>query len=83
MSIKLTAGSSSIADLGDKYRPTKISDMFAEMYDTEWTDVMDDILESHKEWTEELVVRHIFIVLQVLSYVHNVVTAIYCVLTFC
>lgn len=65
---KLTAGNSSIADLGDKYRPTKISDMFAEMYDSEWTDVMDDILESHKEWTEELVVRHIFIVLQVLCY---------------
>ena len=42
--------------------------MFAEMYDSEWTDVMDDILESHKEWTEELVVRHMFIVLQVLCY---------------
>jgi hypothetical protein len=40
---KLTAGNSSIADLGDKYRPTRISDMFAEMYDSEWTDVMDDI----------------------------------------
>ena len=42
--------------------------MFAEMYDSEWTDVMDDILESHKECTEELVVRHMFIVLQVLCY---------------
>ena len=65
---KLTAGNSSIADLGGKYRPTRISDMFAEMFDSEWTDVMDDILESHKEWKEELVIRHIFIVLQVLCY---------------
>ena len=65
---KLTAGNSSIADLGDKYRPTRISDLFSELYDSEWTDVTDDIQESHKEWTEELVVRHIFIVLQVLCY---------------
>jgi hypothetical protein len=65
---KLTAENSSIADLGGTYQPIRISDMFAELYDSEWTDVMDDILESHKKWTEELVVRHICIVLQVLCY---------------
>lgn len=42
--------------------------MFAEMYDTEWTDVMEDFLASHKELTEEIFIHHIFVVLQVYCY---------------
>ncbi|XP_063413994.1 uncharacterized protein LOC134696241 [Mytilus trossulus] len=62
---KLVAGNSCIADLGDKYRPTKIAEMFSELYDTEWTDAVDKLMSSNKDWSEDLVVRHLFIVLQV------------------
>lgn len=60
------AGNSCIADLGDKYRPTKVSEMFSELYDTEWTDAIDKLMSSNKDWSEDLAVRHLFIVLQVL-----------------
>ncbi|CAC5361569.1 unnamed protein product [Mytilus coruscus] len=62
---KLVAGNSCIADLGDKYRPTKIAEMFSELYDTEWTDAVDKLMSLKKDWSEDLAVRHLFIVLQV------------------
>jgi len=39
--------------------------MFAEIFDTEWTEVMDNILRSHKELTEEFVIHHIFVAIKV------------------
>lgn len=39
--------------------------MFSELYDTEWTDAVDKLMSSNKDWSEDLIVRHLFIVLQV------------------
>ena len=35
-----------IADLSDPYRPTKIAEMFSELYDNQWTDGFAS-LEKH------------------------------------
>ena len=34
---KLKEGNADITDLSDKFRPTKLSEMFGEMYDNEWS----------------------------------------------
>lgn len=57
------AGNTSIADLGDKYRPTRIAELYSELYDNEWTEAVDDLVS--KEWSEDMIVRHLFIILQV------------------
>ena len=38
LSAKLRDGNPNIADLNDIYRPTKLAEMFSELYDNEWTD---------------------------------------------
>ena len=38
---KLTKGNPAIADLGDPNRPMKIAEKYGELYDNEWTEVMD------------------------------------------
>ncbi|CAC5361576.1 unnamed protein product [Mytilus coruscus] len=60
---KLVAGNSSIADLGDKYRPTRIAELYSELYDNEWTEAVDMLLNSNR-WPEDMIVRHLFIILQ-------------------
>lgn len=61
---KLVYGNSSIADLGDKYRPTKIAEMYSDLYDREWTDAFDEIGKTETNISEEVIVRHLFIVLK-------------------
>ncbi|VDI68234.1 Hypothetical predicted protein [Mytilus galloprovincialis] len=61
---KLTAGNSNIADLGDKYRPTRIAEIYSETYDSEWTEAMDNVIELKRGWTEEMIIRNLLIVLQ-------------------
>lgn len=56
------AGNTSIADLGDKYRPTRIAELYSELYDNEWTEAVDDL---STKWSEDKIVRHLFIILQV------------------
>lgn len=63
---KLTAGNSNIADLGDKYRPTRIAEIYSETYDSEWTEAMDDAIKLKRGWTEEMIIRNLLIVLQVI-----------------
>ncbi|CAC5390084.1 unnamed protein product [Mytilus coruscus] len=65
---KLTAGNSNIADLGDKYRPTRIAEIYSETYDSEWTEAMDNAFELKKGWSEEMIIRNLLIVLQVTKY---------------
>ncbi|KAH3806455.1 hypothetical protein DPMN_134776 [Dreissena polymorpha] len=38
MSVKLRDNNPNIADLSDQFRPTKLAEMFSELYDNEWTD---------------------------------------------
>ena len=38
---KLRQNNPAISDLSDPYRPTKLSEMFSELYDNEWTNAMD------------------------------------------
>ncbi|CAG2190202.1 unnamed protein product [Mytilus edulis] len=59
---KLVAGNTSIADLGDKYRPTRIAELYSELYDNDWTEAVDNF--SKQEWPEEVIVQHLFITLQ-------------------
>lgn len=61
---KLVAGNSSIADLGDKYRPTRIAELYLELYDNEWTEAVDTLLNGNR-WPEDMIIRHLFIILQV------------------
>ncbi|CAG2249022.1 unnamed protein product [Mytilus edulis] len=60
---KLVAGNSSIADLGDKYRPTRIAELYSELYDNEWTEAVDTLLNGNR-WPEDMIIRHLFIILQ-------------------
>ena len=43
---KLTKDNPSIANLNDKHRPTKLAEMYCELYDNEWTDGLECLLES-------------------------------------
>lgn len=38
---ELTAGNPNIADLSDKHRPTKIGEMYGELYDNEWSEAFE------------------------------------------
>lgn len=49
MSVKLRDSNPNIADLNDKYRPTKLAEMFSELYDNEWTDAYTVLTESMLE----------------------------------
>ena len=35
-----------IADLGDMNRPTKLAEKFSEMYDNEWTEAFDSVVNE-------------------------------------
>lgn len=60
---KLVAGNTSIADLGDRYRPTRIAELFSELYDNEWTEAVDTLCDA--QCSEEKIVQNLFITLQV------------------
>ena len=41
----LTLDNASVADLSDPYRPTKLGEMFGELYDNEWTDAFEEMAD--------------------------------------
>lgn len=46
---RLTEGNPSITNLGDPNRPMKIAEMYSELYDNEWTDMMDKFENAKKK----------------------------------
>lgn len=44
---KLYEGNASIADLSDVYRPTRIAEMFSQLYDNEWTDAFEQLIQMN------------------------------------
>lgn len=40
---QLTTGNPNIADLSDKHRPTKIGELYSELYDNEWSEAFEVI----------------------------------------
>lgn len=51
---KLLQGNPNIADLSDMNRPTKLGEMYSELYDNEWTDAYEGLLKSGKEETQAI-----------------------------
>ncbi|XP_052239833.1 uncharacterized protein LOC127850675 isoform X1 [Dreissena polymorpha] len=49
MSSKLRDNNPNIADLSDKFRPTKIGEQFTELYDNEWTDAFSVLEQQYTE----------------------------------
>ncbi|XP_052791932.1 uncharacterized protein LOC128226078 [Mya arenaria] len=43
---KLTRDNPDIADLSDRNRPTRLGEMFNELYDNEWTDAFEELVAS-------------------------------------
>lgn len=48
---RLTDGNPNIADLSDENRPTKLAEMYSELYDNEWTNAYELFTEDGE--TEE------------------------------
>ena len=53
MGNQMKDGNPYIADLSDKNRPTKIADLYNELYDNEWTDAFDVIQKTAYTGTED------------------------------
>ncbi|KAK3099264.1 hypothetical protein FSP39_001848 [Pinctada imbricata] len=43
---QMTEGNPNIADLSDRYRPTKIGEMFGQLYDDEWSEAYEALKEK-------------------------------------
>jgi hypothetical protein len=50
---KLTEGNPNIADLSDKNRPINLAEKFSELYDNEWTDALEEQMETGNKSEEE------------------------------
>lgn len=61
-SANLTLDNPNIADLSDQNRPTKIAESFSELYDNEWTDAFEAIVDKQ---SEKQVVKELLRILQV------------------
>lgn len=61
---KLTDGNPSITNLSDPNRPMKLGDKFSELYDNEWTDLLDHFIKKMKG-KEDHVIQNIFYILQI------------------
>lgn len=61
---KLTDGNPSITNLSDPNRPMKLGDKFSELYDNEWTDLLDHFIKKMKG-KEDQVIQNIFYILQI------------------
>ena len=49
---RLREGNSAITDLSDKNRPIKIAERFSELYDNEWADAIEHLMEQKKKEPE-------------------------------
>ena len=64
---RLTKGNPGITDLGDLNRPMKIAEKYGELYDNEWTNVIDCTVEVKALYPdmktaeiEEVIIRHLY-----------------------
>lgn len=53
-SSRLRDNNPDIADLSDQYRPTKLAEIFSQIYDNEWTDAYE-MLEKKPMKEEEII----------------------------
>lgn len=51
---KLTSGNPNIADLSDPNRPTKLGEIYSQLYDNEWTDALESLTQSGYEESEAI-----------------------------
>lgn len=77
---RLRDGNPFITDLGDSNRPDKLAERFSELYDNEWSDVMEkmpvDESEEHKvsillnilKVTNYIIILHMFFFQKILTY---------------
>ena len=49
-------------------RPNNIVNMYTKLYENEWTDTLDTLTQSGKRWAMDLVIKHLYIVLNVIQY---------------
>ena len=49
-------------------RPNSIVNMYSRLYENEWTDALDTLTQSGKRWAMDLVIKHLYIVLNVMYY---------------
>jgi hypothetical protein len=40
--------------------------MYTKLYENEWTDALDTLTQSGKRWAMDLVIKHLYIVLNVI-----------------
>lgn len=64
---RLTKDNAAIADLSDKHRPTKLAEMYGELYDDEWTNAYEALtgngyteMEAIETLRETLIVSFIY-----------------------
>ena len=62
MAVQLRDNNPNIVDLSDQCRPTKLAEMFTELYDNEWTDAFSFLEETLEEEQSIVVLRDIFMV---------------------
>ncbi|KAK3607103.1 hypothetical protein CHS0354_026310 [Potamilus streckersoni] len=67
-SVQLTQGNPIIADLSDQNRPDKLTEQFSELYDNQWTDCYQDLVNILKRTEEE----SINILLQIVQASYNI-----------
>jgi len=60
---KLVADNPNITDLSDKNRPTKLGEMFNELYDNEWSNAFEGLLKSG--YTDEEGIETLYLTLTV------------------
>ena len=64
---ELTKGNPATTDLGDPNRPMKLAEKYGELYDNDWTDVLDSTEEMKALYPnmkaaeiEEVIIRHLY-----------------------
>lgn len=57
---RLTENNPSITNLGDPNRPMKIAEMYSELYDNEWTDMMDKFEKGKKKQNATKVLQALY-----------------------
>ncbi|KAK3582901.1 hypothetical protein CHS0354_009707 [Potamilus streckersoni] len=61
---KLTHGNASIADLSDPNRPTKLAEMYSELYSNQWTDAFEYLSKSNTEESDETLICCLYAILK-------------------
>ena len=69
MGSKLTDNNPNIADLSDENRPTKLAELYSELYDNEWTNAYESLEDSRPEVE---VIEVLLDTLTVMASVHHI-----------